>query len=182
MKKLQTEILPPDEDAWQEALQGVAKLPDVPLPPEAPLIIDEVKGSINYGSVYQGNTLSPLAPGDTAGIDRRTADKFLHGEFPIQRRLDLHGLKEKEAFTAVEDFVKSAYQQQLRCVLIVTGKGIHRESDDWFESRGVLKDLVPQWLNTPQLRPLVLAFAYAQPRDGGDGALYLLLRRVRGRP
>ena len=70
--------------------------------------------------------------------------------------------------------------RQKRCVQIVTGKGLHRE-DDIFAARGVLRDLVPQWLNNGLLRPLILTFDYSRPEDGGEGALTILLRRRRNR-
>ena len=54
----------------------------------------------------------------------------------------------------------------------ITGKGGR-------EGTGVIRAQVPRWLNEPRLRPLILAFEYAQPKDGGMGALYILLRRRR---
>lgn len=180
MKKLSVEIKPADEDgAWAEAVQGVKKLPEVAPKPAAPLIIDEITPGINYQKVYSGERLQPLKVGETANIDRRTAEKFKRGEWPIQRRLDLHGLTEKSAYDEVEKFITGAYRQGLRCVLIITGKGYQRESDDWYGTRGVLREQVPHWLNNPVMRPLVLAFSYALPADGGEGALYVLLRRAR---
>ena len=45
---------------------------------------------------------------------------------------------------------------------------------------GVLREAVPRWLNEPPLRPRIIAFTQAQPKDGGHGALYVLLKRPRG--
>jgi len=70
-------------------------------------------------------------------------------------------------------FLHRAYERGARCVLVVTGKGSHREGG------GVLRRDVPHWLHQSGLRSLVLAFHPAQIRDGGDGALYVLLRRRR---
>lgn len=180
MKKLSIDIKPVDDGAWAEAVLGVKKLPEVEPKPSAPLIIDEITPGINYQKVYSGDSLQPLKIGDTANIDRRTAEKFKRGEWPIQRRLDLHGLTEKNAYQEVEKFITEAYRQGLRCVLLITGKGSPRNPEDWYETRGILREQVPHWLNNPELRPLILAFSYALPADGGEGALYILLRRARG--
>jgi DNA-nicking Smr family endonuclease len=55
----------------------------------------------------------------------------------------------------------------------VTGRGLGSEGG------GVLRRQVPRWLNEPECRPHVLAFAPARRPHGGEGALYLLLRRAR---
>ena len=183
MKRLDRATVPADEDgAWAEATAGVKRLPPAEEKPEAPLIIGDIRPKINYAAAYSGEPLNRLEIGNTDNIDRRTAEKFKRGEFSIERRLDLHGLTEKEAFAAVDDFIRQAYLQKLRCVLIVTGKGITKENDAWYEKKGILKECVPNWLNAPELRPLILSISHARPEDGGDGALYILLRRCRGTP
>lgn len=181
MKRLSSDVKAPDDDAWSEAVKGVKKLPEVEAAPQAPLIIEEVNRHIDYQTVYQGEKLENLEAGSFANIDKKTAEKFKRGEFPIQRTLDLHGVTEKTAFEEVGNFIKNSYMSGLRCVLIITGKGRHSENDLWFESRGVLKEKVPQWLNHEDLRPLILGFNYALPADGGDGALAILLRRHRSK-
>ncbi|MDH3701635.1 MAG: Smr/MutS family protein [Alphaproteobacteria bacterium] len=112
-----------------------------------------------------------LRHGETAGIDRRTAENLRRGRMSIEARLDLHGMTQIEAHRALSAFVAGQHESGRRCVLVVTGKGR--------EGGGVLRSMVPQWLNATELRPRVLAFNYAQPRDGGEGALYVLLRRRR---
>ena len=162
-------------------MQGVQKTrqPEIPPEAEAPLIIGEVRPTIDYANVYKGKDLKQLAPGDFANIDRQTSEKFRRGAFKIERRLDLHGLSEKEAFEAVDAFIRDAYLHNKRCVLIITGKGLKKEDDAWYEKKGILKECVPGWLNAPGLRPLILAICSALPEDGGEGALYVLLRRHR---
>lgn len=180
MKRLDQERAATDEDgAWEEVISGVKKLPSVEEKPTAPLIIGEISPTVNYAAAYSGNKLDELQIGNVDNVDRRTADKFKRGEFPIQRRLDLHGMREKEACQAVDEFIRGSYLQGLRCVLIVTGKGINKADDAWYEKKGILKDSVPSWLNSPELRPLILSLSYALPEDGGEGALYILLRRKR---
>ncbi len=181
MKHLNPRQAAPNDEAWTETVKGVRPLPHIEEPPSKPLIINPPKEHIDYQAVYSGESLSLLRVGSTDNIDKKTADKFKRGEFVIERRLDLHGYTEKEAFDKVEYFIKQAYLQRCRCVIIITGKGLHKEEEDWFEVRGILRDRVPQWLNTPDLRPLILSFSYARPADGGEGALYVLLRRKRNK-
>ena len=104
----------------------------------------------------------------------RQAKRFRQGKLPIETRLDLHGMTQRHAHTALLQFIHHAYHQQYRCVLVITGKG-QRSS----EKGGVLRQAVPKWLKDAGIKHMVLAFENAQPKDGGSGALYILLRRHR---
>jgi len=179
MRPFRPKEAPAQDEAWKEALKGVKRIKRTEEPPTKPLVINPPVERVDYQAAYAGEMLSPLDIGTTDNIDRRTAEKFKRGEFAIEKTLDLHGYKEKDAYESVVSFIKQAYLQKCRCVLIITGKGLHKEEEDWFEVRGILRNSVPQWLNTPDLRPLILSFSYAQPADGGEGALYVLLRRKR---
>lgn len=117
-----------------------------------------------------------LAASGASGLDRRTAERLRRGELAIAARLDLHGMTQKEAHAALSDFLARAQEAGRRCVLVITGKG-GRGGSDGVESAGVLRAAVPRWLNEAPNRARLLAFASARPRDGGGGALYLLLRR-----
>ena len=110
----------------------------------------------------------PIAVGAAPGIDRRTNDRLRRGKMQIEGRLDLHGHSQESAHRALNAFIDAAHGQGKRCVLVVTGKG-----------KGILQSAVPRWLNEPFLRPKVLSIEYAQQKDGGTGALYVLLRRQR---
>ncbi len=114
-----------------------------------------------------------LAHGHIAGVDRRTAERLKRGRLNIDARLDLHGLTQAEAHRALNAFIAASYEAGRRCLLVITGKGYRREDG------GVLRGKVPQWLNQSPNRGRVLAFDYAQQRDGGTGALYIMLRRQR---
>jgi DNA-nicking Smr family endonuclease len=85
--------------------------------------------------------------------------------------LDLHGYTQNQAFDALGSFIVSSYQKQYRCVLVITGKGGQGDK------KGVLYTQVPKWLNHPKLKPMILMFSHAQAKDGGDGALYILLKK-----
>ena len=112
------------------------------------------------------------------GIDKNTLRKFKREEFAIEATLDLHGKTENSAYEAVADFIPRCYASAKRCVCIITGKGLNVHADnDILPQKGILKQLVPQWLNVPHLRGMILIYKHPTARLGGDGALYILLRR-----
>jgi DNA-nicking Smr family endonuclease len=116
-------------------------------------------------------------------FDRQVARKLDIGKLAVEARLDLHGLKQVEAHAALRRFLKSAQANGKRHVLVITGKGAAREEARSFyeeDERGVLRQAVPHWLGLPDLAPLVVSFSPAPRRLGGDGALYLRLRRAPG--
>jgi len=107
-------------------------------------------------------------------IDHKTHDKIARGRLKIEARLDLHGLNREEAHAWLLDFITSAAGRGQRHVLIITGKG---SADNNREGRGVLRQLVPQWLATAPFRLHVSAVQDAARHHGGAGALYVKLRR-----
>lgn len=110
-------------------------------------------------------------PGSSAQLDRRTEDKLRKGKMEIEARIDLHGYTQEQAYAALNEAIPAWQKQGKRCVLVITGKG--RGGD------GVLRQKVPQWLDAFPLSPIVLKFFTARIRDGGEGALYVYLRRIR---
>ncbi len=118
----------------------------------------------------------PPALDHFSGIDRANAERLKRGLHPIEARLDLHGKTQAEAHHALAAFIHSSSEARRRCVLVITGRGLGTSGP------GVLKSAVPRWLEEAGLRRKILAIAPAQPRDGGAGALYLLLRRHRAEP
>jgi DNA-nicking Smr family endonuclease len=119
---------------------------------------------------------SPLKPGETAGLDWRTARRLKRGALPVEARLDLHGLTVAEAEAAVSRFIVASSSAGRRCLLLVTGKG-EGTSEFAGERRGRIRREAPHWLAGPRLRPLILAVMPAAPSHGGSGALYVLLKR-----
>jgi DNA-nicking Smr family endonuclease len=112
----------------------------------------------------------PLAP-----LGRRLKQRVARGREPIDARVDLHGMTQTEAHAALTRFLRRAQDDGARMVLIVTGKG-SRVRDAGVE-RGVLRRLVPLWLALPEFRTLVIGFEDAHVSHGGQGALYVRLRR-----
>ena len=119
--------------------------------------------------------LAELERGATVGVDRRQVERLRRGRLPIEARIDLHGMTQDAARRSLDAFIGAAAAAGKRCVLVITGKGVGRGG----AGAGVLRENTPRWLNLPPNRARVLAFDHAQPRDGGDGALYVLLRRQR---
>ena len=112
------------------------------------------------------------AHGQAPGLEKRTQLRLRRGQVAIEARLDLHGMTQSQAHDQVYRFLECARNNGLRTVLVITGKGLRRDGQI-----GVLRSAVPRWLNEPPLRDWIKAFDYAAPRDGGEGALYILLRR-----
>jgi DNA-nicking Smr family endonuclease len=121
----------------------------------------------------------PLAkPLPLVAIDRRLKQRVARGSHAIAARLDLHGMTQREAHAALIDFLRRAQADDARMVLVVTGKGGSTSAHDGQE-RGVLRRQVPMWLALPEFRRLVVGFDEAHQTHGGQGALYVRVRRPR---
>ncbi len=122
-------------------------------------------------SKRSGSISSPAVPAKTAGFDRATQDKLRKGKLDIEGRIDLHGMTQDEAWQALGRFVARAFKQHKRTLLVITGKG--RVST----GGGVLRRMLPLWVQSGDLATQVLACTPATIKDGGDGAFYLRLRK-----
>jgi DNA-nicking Smr family endonuclease len=105
-------------------------------------------------------------------LGRRMRARVARGKEPIDGRIDLHGLTQSEAHAALLGFLRSANAREARLVLVITGKGRRGEGES-----GVLKRQVPQWLALPEFRDLVVGLEDAHVSHGGEGALYVRVRR-----
>lgn len=123
----------------------------------------------------------PAAPRSPAlaNYDENERRRLSRNPDLIDARLDLHGMRQREAHSALRSFILSASARGLRHLLVITGKGtsLERERDFLREERGVLKRLVPQWLGDAELRGFVVSYAISHIRHGGEGALYVRLRK-----
>ena len=118
------------------------------------------------------------APPPLAPLGRRMKRSVARGKQAIDGRLDLHGLTQSEAHSALLHFLRNAIARDARLVLVITGKGsknLGRSGEP-----GVLRRHVPQWLGLPEFRALVIGFEDAHVAHGGEGALYVRVRRARG--
>ena len=130
-------------------------------------------GNKSYSKRKRPLNLRPLSLEQAGDIDKRTLARLRRGQLRPEARLDLHGMTRDQAYEKLMDFLQESQALGKRCVIIITGRG--RLS----QGGGVLKRETPDWLNSPQVRPRVLAISAAAPCDGGAGALYVMLRRLR---
>jgi DNA-nicking Smr family endonuclease len=111
---------------------------------------------------------------DPAPLGRRAKRRLARDDDAIHGRLDLHGMTQAQAHDALLGFLHTSQAKGAKVVLVITGKGVRGESE-----RGVLRRQVPMWLRLPELRDLVVGFETAGIGHGGEGALYVRLRRAR---
>lgn len=114
-------------------------------------------------------SVPPLAP-----LGKRERAKLSRGRSEIEARLDLHGMTQTRAHRALAGFLHRAHHDGLTFVLVITGKG--RSGGE----SGVLRRQVPEWLSLPEFRAFVVGFETAHIGHGGEGALYVRIRRARG--
>jgi DNA-nicking Smr family endonuclease len=114
------------------------------------------------------------APATLAPLGRRFKQRLKRGTDSIDSRVDLHGLTQAEAHAALLQFLRRSQADGARNVLVITGKG---GGADAYSGRGVLKRQVPLWLQQPEFRAFVVGLEGASVAHGGEGALYVRLRR-----
>ena len=107
------------------------------------------------------------------GIDRATLARLKRGDIPISGRLDLHGMTQADAHAALDGFIGRAASAGKRLLLVITGKGS--------DGDGVLRRMLPRWINSGPHAARVLRIEAAHARHGGGGAWYVYLRRDRAR-
>ncbi|MEM6901974.1 MAG: Smr/MutS family protein [Pseudomonadota bacterium] len=122
------------------------------------------------------------------GVDGRLAGRFARGQMVIDATLDLHGSRQADAQRQLQRFVASSVAADHRCLLVITGKGRSRanpdhdgQQDTMRQPSGVIKRRLLDWLAMPGMAEHILAVKAAQPRHGGGGAFYVLLKRKRSR-
>jgi DNA-nicking Smr family endonuclease len=102
-------------------------------------------------------------------IEPRRKHRIAKEREPIGARLDLHGLDQDRARGVLERFLARAWDEGFRAVLVITGKGVQGD--------GILKRRTPEWLAAPHLAHMVAGISDAARRHGGEGALYVALKR-----
>lgn len=163
-----------DEDAWAMAIQDVVPLKDRG-EGEGETEDQSAQGALADRLKQRREPTTPLeSDGALPAIDRRTAERLRRGQIPIEATVDLHGFTQDEAFGAIETFLFESITAGRRCVLVITGKGTARDGG------GVLRSAVPRWLTEGIYREHLIGIAVAFPQHGGEGALYVLLRKQRG--
>jgi DNA-nicking Smr family endonuclease len=118
--------------------------------------------------------------GVAKNLDGNTAEKLKRGQIAPGARIDLHGMTEAAAHGALLSFLASAQARGVRLALVITGIGNPKDQDnaEWMRARhGALKEMAPRWLNEKAFAALVSGSGPAHRRHGGDGALYVYLRK-----
>lgn len=114
-------------------------------------------------------------------INRQPLSSQPRKKVKIEARIDLHGLTQEKAHTALHRFLFSCHEKKLRLVLVITGKGLKEEEQSekhWTDHRpGILRRRVPEWLRTEDLERIVDGFQTAEQPHGGEGALYVRLKK-----
>jgi DNA-nicking Smr family endonuclease len=162
---------PAEVELWRRAMAEAEPLADKPRASEPAPATTTLAGVEVARAPKASHAPAALDPQRPIGIDRRSWLRLKRGQVVIEQTVDLHGLTQEQAHDRLGRFLTDAQRTGLRCVLVVTGKGLLHG--------GVLRHMVPRWLNEGANRERVLAFAPAQPKHGGAGALYLLIRRAR---
>lgn len=180
-----------EEELWRRVVARVEPLKDRSLPLVAVDPPKEAAGPEQAHSAFAKPDPAPPPdnrerPAETLrkgmsgpALDRRTAQRLQRGQLPIEGRLDLHGMTQKQAYAALHRFILASKSYDRRLVLVVTGKGWNPEADRPEEAVGVLRRSVPRWLASPPFTEHVSAVRDAHLRHGGSGALYVMLRRSR---
>lgn len=193
MKRRRGRSLSSEEAAlWRFVTRSVKPLPGHdpppdPPPPEPVAAAEDKKPSPARPPAPRQVEKRPPAPPPLVPLERRQLRDLRRGVEQIDARIDLHGLRQAEAHHVLNAFLRRAQSQGARVVLVVTGKGGALKDDavnedafirtDPFSERGVLRRLTPHWLDLPEMRPVVAGYSRASREHGGEGALYVRLRR-----
>ena len=110
-------------------------------------------------------------PAPPANVDPNLHRRLARGREALAARIDLHGLTQDAAHAALTGFVRRAVDDGWRAILVITGRGVGGD--------GVLRRRAPDWLAEPPLREHVAGVSEAHRRHGGEGALYVALKRKR---
>jgi DNA-nicking Smr family endonuclease len=176
---------PPRSDAelFEDAVSGTRRLDDGPTRVRS---AERVPSTIGRTPESEGD-LDLLADahfdvrfsdqfirGRANGVNASTLAKLERGEFSVRSHVDLHGMPLDDARRAVDEFLADRQRRGERCVLVITGKGKNSPGQ-----QGVLREGIPHWLARGPSARRILAFVTARSCDGGEGALYVLLRRDR---
>ena len=166
---------------WANAMRAVRPLrgegvPSAPPEAETPAEVESKRRLAH--AVLETSRPAHSAPRQTPAIvplPRRDKQRLARGHSAIDARLDLHGLTQAEAHAALARFLGSAQARGAKFVLVITGTGARGAAGE----RGVLRRQVPLWLHLPEFRSYVVGFETAHTGHGGEGALYIRLRRSR---
>lgn len=174
----------PDFHLWEDVAETVSPLrprrrmrpaPALPMPPASPPSVKRPR--LLPMPSYQ----SALTPGITPPgvIEPKLRKRLGRGRIVIDGTLDLHGMRQDEAYGALTRYIHARAARGDRTLLVITGKGLKKVNGDptTIVERGVLRTMLPIWLSSPELLPLVAGWDQSAQTHGGEGAWYVRLRR-----
>jgi DNA-nicking Smr family endonuclease len=167
--------LRPDElRVWVEVAKTVKPAPGMrlPEPPPAPPPPAAPTHKTRHVTVHAPAKPLTRVPARGPGmIEPGRHRRIARERDEIDARLDLHGYDQDRARLVLHAFLRRAWDDGARAVLVITGKGTFGE--------GVIRRRTPEWLAEPDVRPLIAGVSQAHRRHGGEGALYIALKRKR---
>ena len=166
--------LHPDEHRlWAQVTATVHPLPgrasQVPPTPDPPVATEPLLRTPAPPAARPPGSRAPAAPVGPKVLEPLRRRRISRERDPIGAHIDLHGLTQDAARAALERFVLECWRDGLRAVLVITGKGLRGD--------GVLRRLTPEWLAAPHFQSVVAGVSEAHRRHGGEGALYIALKR-----
>lgn len=194
MSKRDPKRLPHDFHLWTAVAstidplrrKGLLKMGNVPLPLpiEEPPPVAVTKAPPKRQAPRKPFLPPYQAPLPSANLPKRAVDpairkKVGRGRIEIDGRIDLHGMTQNEARSALHGFIHARFNRGDRTVLVITGKGLKTDNDyiAAMTERGILRTMLPIWLSEPGLAHLVSGWSVAARGHGGEGAWYVRLRR-----
>jgi DNA-nicking Smr family endonuclease len=136
------------------------------------LVRERLRALVEGGGTFEVVDDGRRVEGRRADVSPAQLRALRHGRMPVDARLDLHGLSVQDARAHLEAFLRDQRVRGERCVLVIHGKGAHSPGE-----HGVLRGEMAAWLSQGPASEHVAAFATAQDGDGGEGAIYVALRR-----
>ncbi len=155
-----------------------AKLPEVKAPRPIKPFAMQGRPESRLRFDLAADPMQPLSRVPQA-LDKRTHDRLRKGKKAPEARIDLHGMTAAQAHGALRGFILSSHARGLRLVLVITGKGntTRNEIGIMPTRNGVLRHALPQWLDAPDMHPMILQISAAHVRHGGGGAYYVYLKK-----
>jgi DNA-nicking Smr family endonuclease len=167
-----------DDKVWASYTKGVKSLRKTAPKPVRSASVATTKTEAQKSALAAAKEKLPaIAPKKTnnadfqASLDRNLERRLRQGSLAVEARLDLHGMTQAKAHTALEDFISTQIRNSTRCLLVITGKGR--------DGTGVIRANLAGWLAASDYARHILALRPAAQRHGGTGAFYVLLRRTK---
>ncbi|MBR2141049.1 MAG: Smr/MutS family protein [Rickettsiales bacterium] len=165
------------DDAWLEETKTINKInkgnrvADIKIFKNV-IVKKHQEFGVKDNEIKQINCDKVIKKGESLGIDRGLDKKLKNGDFSIDLKVDFHGMTLDEAFEHLIYVVNYAYNNGLRFLLLITGKGSGTK-----DGRETIKSMMEHWFIHKDIVGKVIKYVDAKHKDGGTGALYVLIKR-----